>query len=143
MGEIISDSTAKMKCWQSYFDTLLNPKTDQQPVRPMPVSPRSQGFTYLHENDSPPSVYEIRECILKLKNYKCCGVDNISNEELKFGSSVTVRCLENIFRLVWTNEHIPEDWEKGVIVNQFVQTIGASPSAAPPQIYSKSFCSVA
>ena len=116
MGEIISDSTAKMKRWQSYFETLLNPTTDQQPVRPMPVSPRSQGFTDLHENDSPPSVSEISECILKLKNYKSCGVDNISNEELKYGSSVTVRCLENIFRLVWTNEHIPEDWEKGVIV---------------------------
>ena len=47
-----------------------------------------------------------------MKNYKTPGVDGISNEQLKYGSSGMVDYLVTLFGKVWDDEKIPEDWSK-------------------------------
>ncbi|XP_063691248.1 uncharacterized protein LOC134823643 [Bolinopsis microptera] len=54
--------------------------------------------------------------VKKLKNCKSAGVDEITNEQLKYGGSALVGQLELLFKKVWEEEVIPEDWLKGVIV---------------------------
>ena len=60
--------------------------------------------------------YEILAALGRLKNFKSPGVDGISNEQLKYGSSGMVDYLVSLFCKVWDEEAIPEDWSKGIII---------------------------
>ena len=51
-----------------------------------------------------------------LGNGKSPGVDNIQAEMLKTQSNMVARKLEEVFKLIWKNEEIPEEWQKGVII---------------------------
>ena len=73
-------------------------------------------FPYLDDSDGPPSRGEILAALGKLKNHKTPGVDGISNEQLKYGSSGMVDYLETFFGKIWEEEEIPEDWSKGIII---------------------------
>ena len=59
---------------------------------------------------------EIREALKSLKNGKAAGVDNIPAEALKEGGDVIVESLHQLLNLVWTEEEIPNDWKKGLLV---------------------------
>ena len=56
------------------------------------------------------------DALKKLKNFKSPGVDGITNEQLKYGEVALVDRLVYLFKKVWEEEQIPEDWSKGVIV---------------------------
>ena len=56
------------------------------------------------------------DTLKKLKNFKSPGVDGITNERLKYGEVGLVDRLVYLFKKVWEEEQIPEDWSKGVIV---------------------------
>ena len=47
--------------------------------------------------------------------YFCQGVDEISNEQLKYGKDCLGQWIKEIFDKVWLEERIPEDWLKGII----------------------------
>ena len=73
------------------------------------------SFGYFSNDDEPPSLLEIEEAIKKLKNYKSAGIDEISNEQLKYGKPGILPWLRDIFEAVWKNEDVPSDWRKGII----------------------------
>ena len=81
-----------------------------------PPPPSQTSFDYLSRSDGPPSRDEISYALKKLKNCKSAGVDEITNEQLKYGGSALVGQLELLFKKVWEEEVIPEDWLKRVIV---------------------------
>ena len=78
--------------------------------------PSQLSFEYLSCSDGPPSRDEISYALKKPKNYKSAGVDEITYEQLKYSGSALVGQLELLFKTVWKEELIPEDWLKGVIV---------------------------
>ena len=43
-------------------------------------------------------------------NHKSPGVDGIANEQLKFGEANLISQLERLFKKVWEEEVIPDDW---------------------------------
>ncbi|KAL5251687.1 hypothetical protein ACHWQZ_G014732 [Mnemiopsis leidyi] len=67
-------------------------------------------------SDTPPSRTEISEALQSLKNHKSPGVDEITNEQLKYGGSGLIDRLECLFRRAWESENVPEDWVKGIVV---------------------------
>ncbi|KAL5260783.1 hypothetical protein ACHWQZ_G010812 [Mnemiopsis leidyi] len=73
------------------------------------------SFDYLSDDDEPPSMLEIEEALKKLKNYKSNRLDEISNEQLKYGAPGIVPWLRDLFDSVWKNEEVPSDWRKGII----------------------------
>ncbi|XP_063678514.1 uncharacterized protein LOC134814345 [Bolinopsis microptera] len=73
-------------------------------------------FPYLSDSDIPPSRTEISEALKSLKNHKSPGIDEISNEQLKYGAPGLLDRLEKLFARVWETENVPEDWVKGIIV---------------------------
>ena len=73
-------------------------------------------FPNLSNYDGPLNSLEIESVFKRLKNYKSPGVDGISNEQLKYGLTGLQDYLVALLRMVWTNEDIPEDWSKGVII---------------------------
>ena len=52
----------------------------------------------------------------KLKNFTSPGIDGISNEQLKYGSTGLTDYLVALFEKVWSTESIPDDWSKGIII---------------------------
>ena len=59
---------------------------------------------------------EISAAVSQTKNGKAPGLDGITSEVLKLGGEVSIRWLTSIFNAVWTNESVPSDWTKQLIV---------------------------
>ena len=115
-GQLIADPHAQKERWKEHFSELLNPPprevdiSDLEDVTPQP------SFEYLTNTDEAPTRSEVVDALKKLKNFKSPGVDGITNEQLKYGESGLIDSLVHLFKKVWEDEQIPEDWSKGVIV---------------------------
>lgn len=49
-----------------------------------------------------------------LKNGKAAGLDEISAEAIKADTETSVSILFNLFKKIWDEEGIPEEWKKGI-----------------------------
>ena len=115
-GHFITDPHSQKERWKEHFTELLNPPLSDANLDELDDVPLQPSFEYLSCSDGPPSRDEISCALKKLKNYKSAGVDEITNEQLKYGGSALVGQLELLFKKVWEEEVIPEDWLKEVIV---------------------------
>ena len=70
----------------------------------------------LEVDTSPPTVDEIITAIKSLKNGKAPGLDNLNAELFKADPVVTASILYPLFKCVWNNNNIPDDWSKGSII---------------------------
>ena len=115
-GKMISDPSAQRERWMEHFSELLNPSardTDLTDLDSLEVVP---SFPHLSDGDGPPTRTEISDALRRLKNHKSPGVDEISNEQLKYGASGLLDRLESLFSKVWESETVPGDWVKGIVV---------------------------
>ena len=62
-----------------------------------------------------PTRAEIREAIKKLKNHKAPGYDELPAELLKADIEQAMEALSALFKIIWKEEKIPSDWQKGLI----------------------------
>ena len=62
---------------------------------------------------------EIEKCVCKLKNNKTGESDGLVGELLMYGGGGMVDLLHQLFKVVWHEETIPEQWREGLIVNLF------------------------
>ena len=106
-GTLISDPEAQSHRWAEYFEELLTPAADVVDFSLLEEDEKVLSFEYLSNDDEPPSLFEIEEAIKKLKNYKSAGIDEISNEQLKYGSPGLLPWLKDLFETVWKSEDIP------------------------------------
>jgi len=65
--------------------------------------------------DAPITASEIESVITKLQNNKAAGVDNITNEYIKFTLHIMLPIYTKQFNLVFDSGVIPESWSIGVI----------------------------
>ena len=65
--------------------------------------PSQPSFEYLSCSDGPPSRDEISYALKKLKNYRSAGVDEITNEQLKYGGSALVGQLDVVRMNRWNS----------------------------------------
>ena len=56
------------------------------------------------------------DALRRLKNHQTPGVDDITTEHLKYGSSGLLDGSESKFSKVWETEAVPSDWVKGIVV---------------------------
>ena len=115
-GRIITDPHNQKDRWKEHFTELLNPPLSSVNLADLDGVPSQPSFDYLSCSDGPPTRDEISYSLKKLKNHKSPGVDGITNEQLKYGESALIGQLERLFKKVWEEEEIPEDWLKGVII---------------------------
>ena len=115
-GKLISDPAAQRERWGEHFSELLNPTTENVDLSDLDSLETVPCFPHLSDSDTPPSRTEISEALLSLKNHKSPGVDEITNEQLKYGGSGLIDRLESLFKKVWESENVPEDWVKGIVV---------------------------
>ncbi|XP_063691186.1 uncharacterized protein LOC134823581 [Bolinopsis microptera] len=115
-GRKITDPQQQRDRWKEHFTELLNPPLSSVDLADLDTVPPQPHFNSLSCSDGPPTRDEISYSLTKLKNNKSPGVDGITNEQLKYGASALVDQLECLFKKVWEEETVPEDWLKGVII---------------------------
>ena len=114
-GKLISDPNAQSDRWAEYFEGLLKPPLNPVNFSDIDGEEKVPSFENLSDEDGPPSMLEIEEALKKLKNHKSPGIDEISNEQLKYGAPGLLPWLRDLFEVVWKEENIPSDWRKGII----------------------------
>ena len=116
LGQLIADPHAQKERWKEHFSELLNPPPQEVDISDLDNITPQPNFEYLSNTDEAPTRSEVVDALKKLKNFKSPGVDGITNEQLKYGEVGLVDRLVYLFKKVWEEEQIPEDWFKGVIV---------------------------
>ena len=74
-------------------------------------------------NESPPSMDEIKAAIKKLKNNKASGADGIRAEVIKAGGEVVELWVARLLGVVWKQRRVPTEWLKAVIMLFFKKVI--------------------
>lgn len=112
-GKLLTNDMDQLKRWHEHYVELFSiPNDTELPENftPPPV-PRIQRV-----NTAAPSVREIEEAILSMKDNKAPGIDQITSEMLKSDSKLSAKTLYPVFKNIWENEVFPEDWMQGILV---------------------------
>ena len=115
-GKLIADPEAQKHRWKEHFSELLNPPNDATDLSDLDGVEPKLSFDNMSDDDGPPTHAEISAALWRLKNHKTPGVDEITNEQLKYGEKGLIAQLHDLFAKVWQQEKIPQDWLKGAIV---------------------------
>ncbi|KAL1250998.1 hypothetical protein QQF64_018794 [Cirrhinus molitorella] len=107
-GKLLTSQAEQDVRWAEHFREVLNREPPEE------GADIQESEIDLDVNVEPPTKEEIITAIKKLKNNKAPGQDNL-NAEL-FKTKTAARILEPLFRTIWTETCIPEDWTKGVII---------------------------
>ena len=116
LGQLIADPHAQKERRKGHFSESLNPPPQEVDISDLDNIIPQPNFEYLSNTDEAPIRSEVVDALKKLKNFKSPGVDGIINEQLKYGEVGLVDRLVYLFKKVWEDEEIPEDWPKDVIV---------------------------
>jgi hypothetical protein len=100
--------------WSSYFEKLIKNKNKKpsewkEEVEKMECSMPPSIL------DSEISLKEIQTSIKALKNKKAPGLDQISNEMIKYSQHVMLPLLHKLFKLVLKSGCYPKEWAEGYI----------------------------
>ena len=98
-----------MKRWREHFQEVLN--------RPPPTEPPIiENGQDLRIKTGRITRTEVITAIKHLKNGKASGIDNIPPEAMKALDSISLNKFHHLLNRKWEEEHIPEDWNKGILV---------------------------
>lgn len=110
-GNLVSDPEKQKTMWRQYFQQLLNcpPVTNENPVN-------TEDCRVDHDpHKEPPDFEEVRRAIMRLKNHKSPGIDNIAGELWKYGGGAMQSRLYELIRRIWEEEQQPMEWNVGII----------------------------
>ena len=109
-GNSIPGDENQMQRWAEHFEELLNrPPPDDPPN----IEPADQD---LEIDCEVPDMDEILLAIKQQKSGKAPGPDNIPPEALKEAEELNTEALHMLFKDIWENEEIPNDWKEGYVV---------------------------
>ena len=114
-GSIVSEATAKLRCWQEHYTSAL--------CKP-PPSPcfRLQAFADAgvpdtNINTEPPSLLELENTVKKLQSGRAPGSDGITGELMKAALDPFTSQLHHLCERIWEEERVPTEWKEGVIIS--------------------------
>ena len=114
-GEIITDSNAVLKKWETSFSALLNPAPNQeinwQNIDVMQNVDNTVDESGLFADHF--TLSEVRKAIYSIKHNRAVGVDEIPGEVLKNDSTVTF--LHKLFNACYRSGKVPDIWGKSLI----------------------------
>ena len=97
----------------------------------MPLCLFTALFTALHNVDPNPLLNsdftydEVQNAIVKVKNNKNCGTDQILNEYLKNTTSDCIKLYTKLFNVILNTGIVPEKWVIGVVVKPIYKGKGS------------------
>ena len=108
-GKLLTKTEDQLERWKEHFQEVLN--------RPPPVNPPNREINPpININTGAITKAEIMKAIKSLKNGKASGIDNIPPEALKAGDDTIINWLHKLLNKMWTNEEIPDDWRRGLMI---------------------------
>jgi hypothetical protein len=114
-GEVTNDRVKIKKMWTEYFEKLLNGEirendsNDRNVEKKMEEDEQSKDANII-------TISEMGQAIMKMRNGRAPGIDEVTVEMVKAGGSAGMEWLYRIMRAVWKEKMVPEDWTKGEIV---------------------------
>ena len=109
-GEVQSGTNA-LNRWKEYFRGLLGNETTASGQSVDGVKSRP----YMCRDD-PPDLVEVSQALRAVKFGKAAGPDGVSAELLRSGGVWVEDWLVRLFRKVWRDGVVPEEWEDAVLV---------------------------
>ena len=108
-GMVIEKGAEKLQRRKEHFESVLN--------RPDPphLADIQPADTDLDICTDPPSLKEVTAAIKAMKSGKAPGADGVTAEMLKADVNVTAPILTEIFKQIWEESQIPEEWKTGLI----------------------------
>ena len=105
--------------WAKYFQKLNQSHEKASCTYMDAMHEIEENTTLPSELDKIISVSEIQKCIKNLKNRKAQGLDQISNEMIKYSQHVTIPLLHKLFNLILRSGIYPKQWTVGYITPIF------------------------
>ncbi|XP_076109528.1 uncharacterized protein LOC143078552 [Mytilus galloprovincialis] len=109
-GKIIITEREQAVRWVEHFMAALN---RQKPINEFQGAPKLEE---LDISTDPPSKEEITKAIKSMKSGKAAVIDGLQAELLTAGINTETTILHDLFKDIWEENKIPEDWAKGLIV---------------------------
>ena len=111
-GEVIANETLFRKRWEEYFTQLLNEENKRGVLQ---ASDRIEG----PELDI--SEQEVKEALRRMKKGKASGPSGVVSEMFTALGGYGVSWLTEMFRKVWREERMPEEWRKSYLIPIYKQ----------------------
>jgi len=109
---VVMEERKLAEMWTEHFRKTLNAQEPQE-ILELDASLEKERLPI---DEGQPSRQEILEVLKELKNNNAPGIDEIPAECLSVSKEYsTDSWLVPLFRRIWNQEKIPEDWRKGVI----------------------------
>ena len=111
-GDLIKNKELILKRWAEYLQNLLNMvhTTDPGFLDDLPTLP------IIPKHDDLPSFDEVERAILRLKDNKAVGHDNIPAEVIKYAGCALHRRLHNFILDCWSAKCLPQLWKNANII---------------------------
>lgn len=110
-GLVLADEERCIRRWAEYFKELLNPRRPSNRNDENNDLPFHTAQPYVAE----PTIQEVENEILKLKNFKAPGIDNIPGELFKNGGNALCMEMHELIKRIWNDEQLPEEWKTSVL----------------------------
>ncbi|XP_029342106.1 uncharacterized protein LOC115033527 [Acyrthosiphon pisum] len=116
-GSLISDPKMIIDKFQTYFENLLNNKSDDETNNTDGSREPAEDQIYVTvEPEVPePSLEEIKSIVESLKNNKAPGEDNINPESLKLAGRDLLENLHKTISTIWEQEKLEKGWNTAII----------------------------
>ncbi|XP_064638347.1 uncharacterized protein LOC135494360 [Lineus longissimus] len=111
--------------WAEYFENVFTPDTTgkydetfkKHIEHTLETIEKDSADSAVHipALDQPFTVDEIKAEIRTLKHDKACGIDGISNEQIKYGGHALHTLLASLFNSILKTPHVPKPAKQGVI----------------------------
>ena len=101
--------------WKETFRTLQQEEPEPEDLPPAPPFDPARLLDVTELLNSPISFSEINAAMIKLKNRKASGVEQVPAELLKYGGSFIRQTLQLFFNNVFETATIPMSWKLGLI----------------------------
>ena len=107
-GEVVTDDERKKQMWKTYFETLLNPGINQQPIRaPGQIQRELEEPRDEDEEEDYITWREVEMAMKKMKNGKAVGVDELAMEMIRAAGVVGIQWLYRVLNVIWKNKTVP------------------------------------
>ena len=112
---LLTDKESILARWAEHFDGVLNRPSsiNDEAIQRLPQVPTDTTM------DEIPSQDEIKKAISLLSSGKAPGADAIPSEIYKEGGDALVGKLHDLFKIVWREEKIPQDFKDASIVHLY------------------------
>lgn len=109
-AELKTETEEILEVWSRFYEEKF------QEVKNQYEKETTEENTHTEQPENEISQEEITQTLKTLKTGKAAGRDEITPELIKWGGKEMIKWITLIFRKAWTNNKIPKDWEKNIII---------------------------